>query len=142
VKRFNCMLCDYVTAQESKLRRHVYRVHAPEKNHKCLKCDFTTAYSGSLLTHIKTVHNKIRDYKCPHCDYKAAQSVKVVHQKIRDKKCPQCDYTAAHTGTISRHMQAKHDKILDKMSIIVILQHQGQEHFSFTSRLCMTKSMT
>ena len=57
IKPNKCNQCDYASAKEGNLKRHL-KTHSGEKPNKCIQCDYGSSYANHLRRHLKTHSGK------------------------------------------------------------------------------------
>ncbi|CAM9219295.1 unnamed protein product [Lampetra planeri] len=121
-KLHHCKYCDYETAEQGLLNRHLLAVHN----------------QSNLKTHIKSKHGADLPFKCSHCPQAYAdarelqrhmemvQGHKTISartalraeetrrdtQRQQDSQCRHCNFNAPDTFTLSRHILSLHTKDL------------------------------
>ena len=91
---------------------HNVQIHEPAKKLKCDLCDYTSAREGALKKHIDFVHKKIKRYHCDKCSKSffetrfLKQHYSYVHQGLKIFKCDynQCDKSFATQHGLSGHI--------------------------------------
>jgi hypothetical protein len=117
-----CVQCNYATAHQKDLEKHVKAEHYKIGNHQCNKCKFTTPRKNNLLVHVKSVHDQIKEHKCTLCDYASARKntlkihVKNVHDMIRDQLYTHCDYKTSQKTYLNLHVKSVYCRERDNVA--------------------------
>ena len=81
--RYLCSQCEYSSASNSTLKRHIQTVHSDERNFICGTCG--TAFKSKLVMaqHEVSIHLNQRNYECEVCGKKFKQSTHLsTHRRI------------------------------------------------------------
>jgi len=84
------------------------RLHA----YACDQCDYTTAYNGDLKRHVNTKHIGLK-YNCDDCDYATSDIGNLnkhrnsIHIGVR-YPCKLCNYAPTRPDSLKYHMRRKH----------------------------------
>ncbi|KPP68952.1 zinc finger protein 711-like, partial [Scleropages formosus] len=129
-KLHKCKYCDYETAEQGLLNRHLLAAFADDKElqrhneifqghkaHQCPHCDHKSTNSSDLKRHIISVHTKDFPHKCEVCDkgfHRPSELKKhsEIHKGSKVHQCRHCDFKISDPFTLSRHILSVHTKDL------------------------------
>ncbi|TNM98650.1 hypothetical protein fugu_013214 [Takifugu bimaculatus] len=109
-KLHHCKYCDYETAEQGLLNRHLLAVHSKNFAHVCVECAKGFRHPSELKKHMRT-HTGEKPYHCPHCEFRCAdQSNLKTHIKSRHGadlpfKCSHCPQAYADARELQRHIE-------------------------------------
>ncbi|KAL1248744.1 hypothetical protein QQF64_022062 [Cirrhinus molitorella] len=99
-KMHKCKFCEYETAEQGLLNRHLLAVHTDSSN---------------LKTHVKTKHSKEMPYKCDRCFQTFAEPDELLqhgltHEEAKTHQCTHCDHKSSNSSDLKRHIISVHTK--------------------------------
>ncbi|KAL4659657.1 zinc finger protein 711-like [Arapaima gigas] len=107
-KLYKCKYCDYETAEQGLLNRHLLAVHSKNFAHVCVECAKGFRHPSELKKHMRT-HTGEKPYQCPHCEFRCADQsnlkthIKSKHGTELPYKCSQCPQAFADDKELERH---------------------------------------
>nr|XP_029707709.1 zinc finger protein 26 [Aedes albopictus] len=79
---YTCDICGKAFAQNSKLKRHVTRVHENTSSHECKICQKRLKTIDAYELHMRTIHDGRRDFECQLCGHRFTTAAFLrMHQK-------------------------------------------------------------
>ncbi|XP_038155032.1 zinc finger protein 711 isoform X2 [Cyprinodon tularosa] len=109
-KLHHCKYCDYETAEQGLLNRHLLAVHSKNFAHVCVECAKGFRHPSELKKHMRT-HTGEKPYQCPHCEFRCADQsnlkthIKSKHGADLPFKCSHCPQAYADARELQRHIE-------------------------------------
>ena len=109
-QRIKCQQCEKSYKNVTYMKEHVLRDHEKNTPFACEYCQRTFVLKSILKPHLVNTNTRIKCDEC-HLTFSTRgimnQHTRNIHEGLK-YPCNYCDYQAPQSGTLTRHIKAKH----------------------------------
>ncbi|XP_023693694.1 zinc finger X-chromosomal protein-like [Paramormyrops kingsleyae] len=139
-KMHKCKFCDYETAEQGSLDRHLLAMHSKSFPHICVECgscfqlpaelkehmlthtvqkvyscNYETTDSSELKTDVQMTQEEETSYQCERCPLAFPEHEELLrhaqsHEEPRTHQCAHCEHRSSNSSDLKRHVISVHTK--------------------------------